>query len=242
MSMNQPDATANRTIDIAWDESGTPIATRFDDPYYSRMDGRMETQHVFLGLNDLPRRWATKAEFTIAELGFGTGLNFLETLATWRTTEKANTARLTYVSFERFPMTSDDLARAISRWPELRDDCAHLLAHWPPPDGFSEINFGDDAALHLTIGDANMMVPAWQGMADAWFLDGFSPAKNPEMWGEALMHAVCDHTEAGGTFATFTAAGWVRRNLQVAGFDVSKAPGYGHKRECLLGRKAEPFT
>lgn len=236
MSTNQQIGPGPSSITIAWDDSGTPIAEQFGDPYYSRHDGRAETRHVFLDLNGLPGRWQHADHFTIGELGFGTGLNFFETLAAWRKAETPPGARLSYVSFERFPLSAADLERAISAWPDLMPDCVGLLAHWPPSADRLEAQFGD-VSLDLRIGDANVAVAAWRGKADAWFLDGFSPAKNPDMWGAELMRTVCNHTNAGGTFATFTAAGWVRRNLLDAGFTVGKAAGYGRKRECLQGAK-----
>jgi len=245
--------------EILWGENDTPFAPAFGDPYFSRLDGRLETRHVFLGGNFLPDRWAGLAEFTVAELGFGTGLNFFETLAAWRGAAWRGAAwrgaawrgagrltlptpRLTYISLERFPLQAEDLVRAISRWPDLMPHLDLLLQQWPPPQGWSDIVLGQKEAigevtLRLGIGDANELLPAASFEADAWFLDGFSPAKNPDMWGEALIRAVFSRTVSGGTFATFTAAGWVRRNLQAAGFQVQKMPGYGRKRECLHGYK-----
>lgn len=240
--MRQPSPAAHIAPDIMWDESGTPIARAFDDPYFSRLDGRAETRHVFLGLNDLPQRWADRSSFTVAELGFGSGLNFFETLATWRRADRRSAARLFYVAFEKFPLAAADLERAIARWPNLMSDCARLLEAWPPNAGWREFDFGDGVALSLGIGDANEVVPAWRGQADAWYLDGFSPARNPDMWGADLMQAVCEHTTDGGTFATYTVAGWVRRNLIAAGFDIAKVPGYGHKRESLRGVKHGPAS
>jgi len=240
--MRRPSPADHVAPDITWDESGTPIARAFDDPYFSRLDGRAETRHVFLGLNDLPRRWADQSSFTIAELGFGTGLNFFETVAAWRRAERPDGAKLSYAAFEKLPLDAADLERAISPWPDLMTDCAQLLEHWPPQFGWSVIGFGDEVTLSLAIGDANALVPAWSSAADAWFLDGFSPARNPDMWDAELMQAVADHTSSGGTFATYTAAGWVRRNLRAAGFDVEKAAGYGRKRESMRGVKAAPAS
>ena len=219
--------------DIEWGENDTPISRQFGDPYFSRSDGREETRHVFLGGNDLPMRWRARTVFTVAELGFGTGLNFLETIAAWQrsTTDRQ---RLIYVAFERYPMAQYDLVRALTRWPDLGDDVGQLTRIWPPAPGWSSHRFGKVALMFCT-GDANCKVTTWNGLADAWYLDGFSPAKNPELWGAELMRAVFERTCIGGTFATFTAAGWVRRNLEAAGFDVSKMPGYGRKRECLRG-------
>ena len=235
--------------DIEWDENGTPVSAHFDDPYYSRVDGPAETRHVFLAGNGLPQRWQNEADFTIAELGFGTGLNFLETLIHWqahmqahmqvhrqaRRQAQSGKGHLTYVAFEKFPMPQADLARALGQWQGLCEHAAPLIAHWPPQTGWSRQIFGS-VTLELAIGDANDMLQTWSGSGDAWYLDGFSPAKNPDLWGEALMREVAERTAPGGTFATFTAAGWVRRNLQAAGFSVEKMPGFGRKRECLRGQ------
>ncbi len=229
-------STPSRELaEIVWGDNGTPIAARFDDPYYSRLDGRAEAGHVFLGGNGLPSRFAGAQDFVIGELGFGTGLNFFETLAAWRT-HAAPGAQLTYVSFERYPLEADDLRRAISCWPDLLADCETVCACWPPSSNRCEVTFSG-ARLIVLIGDVNVTLPTWDGAANAWYLDGFSPAKNPDMWGEALLAEVFRHTRPDGTFATFTAAGWVRRNLAAAGYSVEKMPGFGGKRECLRGRR-----
>lgn len=196
---------------LTWTEDGVPISTRFDDPYFSFGDGLAETQHVFLAGNDLPARF--QDGFHIAELGFGSGLNFLATLQAWRASGTPGT--LHFTSFEAFPMRSTDQKRALAAYPDLPLDAL---------DGAQNV--------HLTVieGDARETLPLWQGRADAWFLDGFSPAKNPELWGDDLLAEVARHTAPGGTAASYTAAGFVRRGLAAAGFDVTRAPGYGHKR------------
>jgi len=229
----QSEQTQSEQAEIAWDENETPVSVHFDDPYYSRHDGQAETRHVFLTGNGLPERWQNGTGFTIAELGFGTGLNFFETMAQWE--KHGQGGHLTYVAFEKFPMPQADLTRALAHWDDLSDTAASLIEQWPPPPGWSEMVFGS-TTLHLAIGDANALLPTWGGVANAWYLDGFSPAKNPDLWGHELMQAVAGRTVLGGTFATFTVAGWVRRNLQAAGFTVGKMPGFGRKRECLRGR------
>jgi len=237
--------------EISWEAGDTPLSLRFEDPYFAREDGRAETRHVFLGANSLPQRWRRHSQFTIAELGFGTGLNFFETLALWRGHCQAHVAavsggdtnrHLRFVSFERYPMTATDIERSLGPWPDLMPLVGELLAHWPPTRGepVHNVEFpagGAVATLEVHLGDANLALPAWEGAADAWYLDGFSPAKNPELWRESLMQAVYDHTRPSGTFATYTAAGFVRRNLASAGFEVAKFPGYGRKRESLAGRR-----
>lgn len=218
----------NQIADISWKESGVPVAAQFGDPYFSLEDGLAETRHVFLGGNDLSARLASG--FHIAELGFGTGLNMLATFLTWQEAGAPNRARFT--SFEAFPMTVEDIAKALDAFPEARAVAAPFLSAWG--DGARTLDL-DGFAVEVIMGDARQTLPAWRGKADAWFLDGFSPAKNPELWGEDLMMQVGAHTVPGGTFATYTAAGFVRRALDAAGFDVERAPGYGRKRHMSRG-------
>lgn len=219
---------SDQTAKLTWrkTESGAvPIATRFDDPYYSLDNGLAETQHVFLAGNDLPTRFCDG--FHVAELGFGTGLNFLATLYAFR---KANVpGRLHFTSFEAFPMATGDLNLALRNYPELPIEIMK--------NGIEDQLEGDDFTLSIIIGDARDKLPKWSGKADAWFLDGFSPAKNPELWDENLMHAVCANTKTNGTFATYTAAGHVRRALEGAGFLVERTPGFGRKRHMTRGVK-----
>jgi tRNA U34 5-methylaminomethyl-2-thiouridine-forming methyltransferase MnmC len=208
---------------IDWREGEVPVSTRFDDPYFSLEDGLAETRHVFLSGNDLPARF--RDGFHVAELGFGTGLNLLAALGAWR--GAGVTGRLCYSSFEAFPMTPADMRRAQARFAEIGGLAAELAPHWQ--GGAQEIHLPD---LHFTlvVGDARETLRAWPHKADAWFLDGFSPAKNPEMWQPELMAEVARHTVRGGTAATYTAAGHVRRGLEAAGFSVTRVPGYGRKR------------
>ncbi|WP_296473714.1 tRNA (5-methylaminomethyl-2-thiouridine)(34)-methyltransferase MnmD [Roseinatronobacter sp.] len=211
---------------LDWREGEIPISTRFDDPYFSLESGLEETRHVFLRGNGLPERAAPG--FHIAELGFGTGLNLLVTL-------DALGARgpIRYTSFEGFPMTVADMTRALGAFPML--DAIPLLDAWS--SGARQFRLGA-AEVEVIIGDARDTLPSWGGLADAWYLDGFSPAKNPELWSESLMAEVGRHTATGGTFATYTAAGHVRRALAAAGFTVQRSPGYGRKRHMSTGCKA----
>lgn len=196
---------------LTWTESGVPVSSQFDDPYFSLGNGRAETEHVFLAGNDLPQRFTDG--FHIAELGFGTGLNFLTALAAFRASGCGGT--LYFTSFEAFPMSDADRRQALTQYPDLPAAALHGA---------------DDAVLSVVLGDARETLASWEGRADAWFLDGFSPAKNPELWEAALLQQVANHTKPGGTAATYTAAGFVRRNLEQAGFTVSRAPGFGRKR------------
>ncbi|MEM7507778.1 MAG: tRNA (5-methylaminomethyl-2-thiouridine)(34)-methyltransferase MnmD [Pseudomonadota bacterium] len=210
---------------------GVPIARRFSDPYYSLQDGLAETRHVFLQGNDLPARWTGAREAYVAELGFGTGLNFLAALQLWRQVSAGG--RLHFTSFERYPLAPDQMQRALAPWAEL--DSTGLLALWPM-EGPQDMG---DAVLEVVIGDARDTLPAWRGQADAWFLDGFAPARNADMWGLDLMQAVFNHTRPGGTFATYTAAGHVRRALSAAGFAVERRAGHAGKRHMSIGVRPE---
>jgi tRNA U34 5-methylaminomethyl-2-thiouridine-forming methyltransferase MnmC len=216
----------DQTADIDWQSGGVPVATRFDDPYFSLSDGLAETRYVFLQGNRIAER--ARAGFRIAELGFGTGLNLLATVAALHD----QAGPIFYSSFEAFPMSVPDMARALSAFPEL--DASALLAAWDA--GLTQFTLGP-VQVQIILGDAREMLPAWSGAADAWYLDGFSPAKNPELWSPDLMAQVAAHTEGGGTFATYTAAGHVRRALADAGFTVTRAPGYGRKRHMTQGAK-----
>ncbi|MEM8973215.1 MAG: tRNA (5-methylaminomethyl-2-thiouridine)(34)-methyltransferase MnmD [Pseudomonadota bacterium] len=221
---------------VRWESDETPVSAQFDDPYYSRGDGQAESRYVFVEGNNLPSGWEGRSSFVVAELGFGTGLNFLETVAAWQATDPSRRPALTYVSFEMLPLTRQDLQRALSVWASLDQLASELVSHWPPASGWSSQEICG-VRLELAIGDATALISTWNGVADAWYLDGFSPAKNPELWGKDLMHNVFERTKPEGTFSTFTAAGWVRRNLQGAGFLVEKFPGFGKKRECIRGRR-----
>ena len=213
----------DQSAELEWRDGRVPVSTRFDDPYYSLDNGLSETRHVFLAGNGLPERF--RDGFHIAELGFGTGLNLLTALQAFR---KAGVGgKLQFTSFEAFPMAPEDMIAAQAGFPDLKDIAEDLRGFWHA--GQTAFETGD-LAFALITGDARETLPNWQGKADAWFLDGFSPAKNPELWGEDLMTEVARHTVPGGTAATYTAAGHVRRALEASGFTVTRAPGFGRKR------------
>lgn len=218
----------DQSTDLDWRDGIVPVSTRFDDPYFSLAGGLAETRHVFLSGNDLPARF--RPGFHIAELGFGTGLNLIAALIGWRAADLGK--RLCYTSFEAFPMSADQMARALDAFPEARAVADPILDQWD--EGLRRIELPDLSA-EIVLGDARETLPRWGGRADAWFLDGFSPAKNPELWSPELMAEVAAHTAPGGTFATYTAAGFVRWGLQDAGFEVARAPGYGSKRHMSRG-------
>lgn len=222
-----------QSAELDW-QGGTPVSRAFGDPYFSLEGGLAETAHVFLAGNGLPGR--LRPGFAILELGFGTGLNCLATLRAMR--ESGLPGPIHYTSFEAFPMAPADRARALSAFPELAQEAALLaaaLARGPGPQ--------DLGGLVLTVveGDARQTLPAWPGRADAVFLDGFAPARNPEMWEPALLAAVAARLVPGGTLATYTAAGAVRRALEAAGLVVERRPGFGRKRHMTVAHKpAEP--
>ncbi|WP_347137641.1 tRNA (5-methylaminomethyl-2-thiouridine)(34)-methyltransferase MnmD [Paracoccus sp. SSK6] len=218
-----PDPDPARHPQLDWRDGGVPVSTRFDDPYFSLAGGLAETRHVFLDGNDLPAR--LRPGFHVAELGFGTGLNCLA-LA------QVAAVPVTMTSFEGWPMSLAQLEQAHAAFPELADLSAQLRAGW----GRDVIHVGL-VELHLVIGDVAQTLPGWQGRADAWFLDGFSPAKNPAMWAPEIMAHVGRCTAPGGSFATYTAAGAVRRALAEAGFSVTRRPGFGRKRHMSVGVK-----
>ncbi len=215
-------------VDLEWRPEGTPVSMRFDDPYYSIENGLAETQHVFLQGNDLPERF--RLGFHIAELGFGTGLNMLAAWKLWN--ESGQSGNLSYTSFEAFPMRAPDLRLALSAFPALGIYVDQFLEKW---EGGAIIFELDGLSANIIIGDANQTLPQWSGSADAWFLDGFSPAKNPELWESSLLESVAKHTAKGGSFATYTAAGYIRRSLSEVGFKVDRKPGYGRKRHMAVG-------
>jgi tRNA U34 5-methylaminomethyl-2-thiouridine-forming methyltransferase MnmC len=216
---------------LSWRAGDVPVSERFGDPYYSLEDGLAETRHVFLAGNGLPDRLRT--DFRVAELGVGTGLNLLALAA--MAGEAGVTIR--YTGFEAYPLPVADLARALAPFSALAPFAEALRGAWRP-EGFAA-RIGPVAA-EIIAGDARATLPRWGGTADAWFLDGFAPARNPELWEPALMREVARHTAPGGTFATYTAAGAVRRALEAAGFAVERLPGHGRKRHMSRGALAVP--
>ena len=255
-----------RALALEWIDGDMPYSPEFGDHFYCREDGRAECGHVFLAGNGLPGRWAAGGAFTIGELGFGTGLNFCETWRVWkgvRTREKtppqplplvgrgwggeslakpgdglsSDVNSLHFVSFELHPMQRDSIDKALSRWPELDAERHALAARWPDePAGTVDLDFGD-VRLTVVCGDAFANLRSSARNFDAWYLDGFAPSRNPAMWSADILKAVFDRTNPGGSFATYAAAGFVRRTLQAAGFIVERRPGFAGKREMLCGTR-----
>lgn len=230
---------------VEW-KQGQPYADAFQDVYFSSDNGLLETEYVFLQGNDLPFRWqhlGTKS-FTIAETGFGTGLNFLCAVKTWLKIAPKDTV-LHFISVEKYPLNLPDITSALRLWPELLELVEPFLT------GYESVLIGKKTVmlfdhrvqLTLFIGDASASLRSFNLMhsnppIDAWFLDGFSPAKNPDMWQAALFEQMARLSYQGTTFATFTSAGAVRRGLLATGFQVKKQAGFGKKREMLFGRFA----
>jgi tRNA 5-methylaminomethyl-2-thiouridine biosynthesis bifunctional protein len=224
--------------DVDW-EANAPRSIFFDDIYFSG-DGAEETDHVFIKGNDLERRLAASQRFTIGELGFGSGLNFFSVLALWRKTRRT-AARLDYLSFEKFPLRPEDLRRAGAAWPCFAADVDRLARAFPPPiAGLHQMSFPDGVTLTLALGDAGDLLASCEAAVDAWFLDGFAPAKNPQLWSDAILGEIARLSAPGATAATFTVAGAVRRGLEAAGFVTAKRAGYGRKREMLTARIESP--
>ena len=219
----------NQPAELTWREGQVPVSQRFDDPYFSLENGLEETSYVFLDGNDLPARF--RDGFHIAELGFGTGLNLLAALALWR--ESNQSGKLHFTSFEAFPMAPKDMLAAQAAFPALAALSDELAPHWTAGETAFQT---DDLVFTLVLGDARKTVSNIAQKADAWFLDGFSPAKNPELWEPALMAQIAAQTAPQGTAATYTAAGFVRRALAEAGFDVTRRTGFGRKRHMTTAR------
>lgn len=228
------------SADITWRADGSPQSTRFDDIYFSSDDGLAETEHVFLNGNALPDAWADSNHFTIGETGFGTGLNFLATWALWRKTYKPH-QHLHFVSVEGFPLSAEELSKALEKWPDLAPLASELITHYPASHtGTHLMHLSDNVSLTLCEDEVLPALRQLEAHVDAWFLDGFSPATNPDMWSDAVFAEVARLSKIGTTFATFTAAGAVRRGLAAKGFAVEKVKGFGRKREMLVGRMEEP--
>ena len=215
-----------KTPDIDWINNSVPLSRKFNDPYYSIDDGVAEANYVFLQGNNLPRRFHNG--FQIGELGFGTGLNML---VSYHSFKKSGTrGRLRYTSFEKYPLSKDQIRKALNNFSSL--DTEMLLDHWDN-ETFS-INY-KNLFLTVIMGDARDTVKNWTGKADAWFLDGFSPSKNPQLWGRRLLKDLAQRTKIKGSFATYSAAGHVRENMANVGFNVQKIKGYGRKRHMSKG-------
>lgn len=241
---------------LDWNEAGTPVSEHFDDVYFSNHNGLAETRYVFLHQNHIPDRWQTYegSRFVVAETGFGTGLNFLalwQEFNEFRTNNpKAKLNQLHFISFEKFPVTREDLKKAHASWPELAELATELQNAYPDalPECHRLVLQNGAVTLDLWFGDIKDCMPKVptysSGIVDAWFLDGFAPSKNPEMWNQNLFNGMVKLAKQDCTVATFTAAGFVRRGLIDAGFTMQKVKGFGTKRDMLAGRVEQktPYT
>jgi tRNA 5-methylaminomethyl-2-thiouridine biosynthesis bifunctional protein len=228
---------------LHWDAQGIPWSPRYGDIYHSADSGPGQARHVFLGGNDLPERWRARDRFTILETGFGLGINFLATWKAWRD-DPERCHRLFYVSVEKHPFNRTDLENIHAAYSEFTDLARTLLEAWPLPlPGVHRVELeGGRLCLMLVGGEANALLPQLSFSADAIYLDGFSPAKNPEMWSPSLLKAVSRKAAIGATLATYTSASAVRHTLEREGFICEKVPGFGRKREMLRARYAPRWT
>lgn len=243
------DSPAIDHAQLQWDEDGQPVSSVFGDVYFSRANGLEETRHVFLQHNQLRERWqqlSAGEHFTIAETGFGSGLNFLAAWQLWLAVAPAS-AQLHFVSVEKFPLSKADLQRALALWPELDELATQLINTYPVfvGRGFHRLGFMDNRIqLTLIIDDAaagfkQLLATSHPTFShhcakiDAWFLDGFAPSKNPQMWSDELFTTLRQLSHERTTAATFSAAGIVKQGLKLAGFTIQKVPGFGRKREMV---------
>ncbi|MBJ7555267.1 bifunctional tRNA (5-methylaminomethyl-2-thiouridine)(34)-methyltransferase MnmD/FAD-dependent 5-carboxymethylaminomethyl-2-thiouridine(34) oxidoreductase MnmC [Marinomonas spartinae] len=223
---------------LTWGEDGAPHSNQFDDVYFDKEAGLEETRYVFLQHNHLSERWKnlTTPSFAIAETGFGTGLNFLCAWQAFIEQAPVDTT-LHFISVEKFPLSREQLINALKMWPSLANQSQELIKHYPQlSHGFHRIELAQGRIqLTLWFGEAQDGLSELNADIDAWFLDGFAPSKNPDMWSPSLFKHINRLSHQGTTFATFTAAGIVRRGLQDVGFEVRKVKGFGHKREMAVG-------
>jgi len=228
-----------KSASLRWDQ-GVPISNKFDDFYFNSDGGVDESNHVFIQGNQLVDRFKAlmpKDSFVIAETGFGTGLNFLITRQHWLA-HAPDDATLHFISFEKYPLSAEDMMHAWQSWPHLNDCNTALLQQYPPAtEGFHSLSF-DQGKVKLTLifGDLLEQLPRLEAMIDAWYLDGFSPSKNPDMWQSELYQQMARLSHSKTSFATFTVARQVRDGLQTAGFSLTKRSGFGNKREMLIGQ------
>ena len=221
-----------KAASIIWKNNSIPISEDFNDTYFSIDDGMAEARYVFIEGNNLTNRLVSG--FKIAELGFGIGLNLLSLIKAWNDLNREG--KIYFTSFEAYPAKYQDVEKALKCFPIFKELTDQLI----PALASNLTNFEiENVKIELIYGDVRNTISFWYDNADAWFLDGFSPMKNPEMWEDSLLAAVQEKTKTGGSFATYTSAGAVRRNLSKVGFEVYKISGFGKKRHMLLGKKID---
>lgn len=219
-------------------KNGSPYSQQFEDIYFSTVDGVGESHYNFIQGNDLAKRWQQLqgGRFTVAELGFGTGLNFLLTAESWLQSAASQQAVLHYWTVEKYPITAKVLSQLYHQQGWSYQVMPGLLKDYPSNrEGAHQISVHPRIQLTLLWGEAFEQLSQQLFVADAWYLDGFAPGKNPDLWSEALLGLLAKRSRVGTTFATFTAASLVRRRLSSVGFSVSKTKGFGRKRERLIG-------
>lgn len=218
--------------ELTFDGNGIPYAPAYGDCYHSASGALEQARQVFLAGNDLPARWQGH-DFVVLETGFGLGLNFLATWAAWNQNPGR---RLHYVAIEKHPFRRNDLARLHERWPELAPLAERLQAQWPLPlPGLHRLDFGD-VILTLGFGDVQELLPQLTLTADAIYLDGFAPAKNPEMWSDEVFAELRRLAALGATLASWSVLDDMMFRLSRQGFRLEKRPGFGTKRYMLAGR------
>ena len=218
------------------DADGTPVSPTYGDVYHSAAGGHAQARHVFLAGNGLPGRWWRRGHFVILETGFGLGINFLATWLAWLN-DAERCRELHFISLEKHPFRAEDLVRAHRAWPEFAELSATLCGAWPElAPGVHRLTLADGGIqLSLVFGDALQQLSGLDTAADAFYLDGFSPAKNPELWSPELCRSLARLAAPGATLATWSVAGSVRRALAEAGCSVRRVPGFADKRQMLVG-------
>ncbi|KGT48421.1 FAD-dependent 5-carboxymethylaminomethyl-2-thiouridine(34) oxidoreductase MnmC [Acinetobacter sp. HR7] len=234
---------AIQTADLDWqlvDGIDVPVSKQFGDVYFSKDNGLLETRHVFLNGNDLSTRLAELKPFEyfcVGETGFGTGLNILALWQLWQQVRPDNHSRLHAISVEKFPLSKADLIRALNAWPELKPLADQLIYQYPLPiAGCHRLSFPEERfSLDLWLGDAHDVFPRMEKTTavNAWFLDGFAPSCNPDMWEENALNNIVRLSDYGTTFSSFSVAGVLKRGLRNHGISISRPRGFGHKREML---------
>ena len=226
----------NSPARLAFAEDGPAVSEAFGDVYHSTDGGPGQARHVFLAGNGLPQRWRDRERFVILETGFGTGLNFLATWAAWQD-DPQHCGRLHYLAVEKHPFRADDLARIQESWPQFQALSLALRQAWPLlTPGFHRLEFaGGRVVLTLLLGEADAMLRRCGATVDAFYLDGFGPKQNPAMWSHELLRRLARLAAPGATLATWCVAGAVREAAALAGFATEKRPGFGRKRQMLVG-------
>lgn len=235
---------------VSFNPAGVLTSEQFDDIYFSVDDGLAESEYVFQQGNDIEQKWLAHSSdlFTVAETGFGTGLNLIALCLKFEQFKQAHPEtkiqRLHFISFEKYPITKEIIKQSLTKWPQLSPWVTKLIDNYPYIlPGFHRLQLTDSISLDLIFGDVNEQInqinEVNQGVVDAWFLDGFAPSKNPSMWQQNLFEQMARLSKQNASFATFTAAGAVKRGLTQAGFTVSKRKGFGRKREMLIGYLAQ---